>query len=61
MAAEPHAVALATMWAVEAAYLEAWRTARPGAPAYRPFVEHWTSDAFATADHEAAFWAMTNQ
>lgn len=47
MAGEPYPVALATMWAVEAAYLEAWRSALPGAPAYRPFVEHWTNDAFA--------------
>lgn len=47
VAAGPHAVALATYWAVEAAYLAAWRTASPGAPAYRPFVEHWTEAAFA--------------
>lgn len=90
VAAEAYPVALAAMWLVEAAYLEAWRSALPGAPAYRPFVEHWADDAFAdfvdrlgraadaalatatpaeieaaeravltTADHEAAFWAMT--
>jgi len=46
-AGQPYPVALATMWAVEAAYLEAWRTALPGASAYRVFVEHWTDDAFA--------------
>ena len=44
---EPYPVALAAMWAVEATYLEAWRSASPGAPAYRPFVEHWTDAAFA--------------
>lgn len=44
---EPYPVALAAMWAVEAAYLEAWLTARPGAPVYRDFVAHWTDDAFA--------------
>ena len=47
MAGEPYPVALAVMWVVEAAYLEAWRGALPGAPAYRPFVEHWTDAAFA--------------
>lgn len=47
IAREPYPVALASMWAVEAAYLEAWHTARPGALAYRPFVAHWTDDAFA--------------
>lgn len=46
-AGEPYPVALAAMWAVEAAYLEAWRSAQPGALAYRSFVEHWTDDAFA--------------
>lgn len=43
----PLAVALAVMWAVEAAYLSAWRSARPGAPAFRTFVEHWSDDGFA--------------
>ncbi len=33
--------------ALERAYLEGWRTARPGAPAFREFVGSWTSDAFA--------------
>lgn len=90
VAREPFPIALTAMWAVEAAYLDAWRTARPGAPEYRAFVEHWTDDGFSsfvdglelaadralaaqpaavldaafdalrlTADHEAAFWAMT--
>ena len=31
----------------ELAYLEAWRGAAPGAPAYRAFVEHWTTPDFA--------------
>lgn len=47
MVGEPYPVALTVMWVVEAAYLEAWRSALPGAPAYRPFVEHWTDAAFA--------------
>jgi len=48
LAGAPYPVALAAMWAVEAAYLQAWRSALPGAPAYRSFVEHWTDTAFAT-------------
>jgi len=48
LADEPYAVQLTALWALELAYLEGWRTARPGAPAFREFVERWTSDAFAT-------------
>ena len=44
---EPYAVQLTALWALERAYLEAWRTALPGAPAYREFVEHWTNPAYA--------------
>jgi thiaminase/transcriptional activator TenA len=44
---EPYAVQLTALWALERAYLEAWRTALPGAPAYREFVEHWTHEAYA--------------
>jgi thiaminase/transcriptional activator TenA len=44
---EPYAVQLTALWALERAYLEAWRTALPGAPAYREFVEHWTNEAYA--------------
>ena len=47
VAAEPYPVALAAMWAVEVAYLEAWRAARPGHETFRKFVEHWTDEAFA--------------
>ena len=35
------------LWAVERAYLEAWSGVRPGAPAYREFVGHWTVPEFA--------------
>ncbi len=48
LADEPYSVQLTALWALERAYLEGWRTARPGAPAFREFVERWTSDAFAT-------------
>ncbi len=34
--------ALVALWALERAYLQAWQSARPGAPAFREFVEHWT-------------------
>jgi len=43
----PYPVQLTALWALERAYLEAWRTALPGAPAYREFVEHWTNQAYA--------------
>lgn len=42
--AEP---ALTGLWTLERAYLEAWRGAAPGAPPFRPFVEHWTVPQFA--------------
>lgn len=42
--AEP---ALTGLWTLERAYLEAWRSAAPGAPPFEPFVEHWTVPQFA--------------
>jgi thiaminase/transcriptional activator TenA len=44
---EPYAVQLTALWALERAYLEAWRTALPGASAYREYVEHWTNETYA--------------
>lgn len=44
---EPYRVAVAALWAIEQAYLEAWRSAAPGHPDYREFVEHWTTEEFA--------------
>jgi thiaminase/transcriptional activator TenA len=44
----PYSVQLTALWALERAYLDAWRGASPGAPAFREYVEHWTNDAFAT-------------
>lgn len=38
---------IVALWAVERAYLDAWRAAAPGHPDYRPFVEHWTVPGFA--------------
>jgi thiaminase/transcriptional activator TenA len=47
---------ITAIWTIERAYLDAWLSARPGAPAYRGFVEHWTVEAFAAyvADLAAA-------
>jgi thiaminase/transcriptional activator TenA len=39
--------ALAALWTIERTYLDAWSAARPGAPEYRGFVEHWTLPGFA--------------
>lgn len=44
---EPFAVAVTALWALELAYLEAWRGAAPGAARYRAYVEHWTVPEFA--------------
>ncbi len=44
---EPYASNITALWALELAYLEAWRNAAPGHPDYRPFVEHWTTPEFA--------------
>ena len=38
--------ALTALWTIERTYLDAWAAARPGAPAYREFVEHWTGPDF---------------
>jgi thiaminase/transcriptional activator TenA len=44
---QPYSVQLTALWALERAYLEGWRTALPGAPAFREFVERWTNEAYA--------------
>lgn len=43
---EPYAAAITSVWTIERAYLEAWRSAKPPA-AYAEFVEHWTTPEFA--------------
>jgi formylaminopyrimidine deformylase / aminopyrimidine aminohydrolase len=40
-------VALAMLWTLERAYLDAWSFAAPGAGTYRDFVAHWTTPEFA--------------
>ncbi|MDQ6669386.1 MAG: TenA family transcriptional regulator [Chloroflexota bacterium] len=42
----PYAAAITGLWAIERAYLDAWRGTLPGGPTYRDFVEHWTTSAF---------------
>ena len=44
---DPYPVAITALWAMERAYLEAWRSAAPGHPDYQGFVEHWTTPEFA--------------
>lgn len=46
LADEPYPQAVTAMWAVEAAYLQAWQGVAPGAPAYREYVSHWADDDF---------------
>ena len=55
----PYSVQLTALWALERAYLDAWHGASPGAQAFREFVEHWTSDAFAA--YVAALEAVTSR
>jgi formylaminopyrimidine deformylase / aminopyrimidine aminohydrolase len=43
----PYELAIVALWTIERAYLDAWLSAWPGAPAYREFVKHWTVPAFA--------------
>ncbi|HKA09640.1 MAG TPA: TenA family transcriptional regulator [Candidatus Dormibacteraeota bacterium] len=47
LSTEPVEVGITALWALERAYLEAWRGAAPGAAEYREFIEHWTAPAFA--------------
>lgn len=42
----PYPVGITALWAIERAYLEAWRSATPPL-AYAEFVEHWTTPEFA--------------
>lgn len=44
---EPYPAAITALWALERAYLEAWRSAAPGHTGYQEFVEHWTTTEFA--------------
>ena len=46
--AQSFEVGMTALWALELVYLEAWRRASPGASPFRPYVEHWSTPAFAT-------------
>ena len=46
LAGRPYPPAIVSLWALEYAYLEAWRAAAPGAPRFREFVDHWTTPEF---------------
>lgn len=43
----PYGEAITAMWAVEAAYLQAWDHVAPGAPAFTAYITHWANDDFA--------------
>ena len=55
----PYGAAISALFAVERAYLDAWQGARPGAPPYREFVDHWTVPAF--ADYVAGLEAAADR
>ncbi len=44
---ESYTAGITALWVLERAYLEAWKSAAPGHPDYREFVEHWTTPEFA--------------
>lgn len=43
---KPYPVALAAIWAVERAYLDAWKSASPCTSQYQEYVEHWVNADF---------------
>ena len=47
LAAEPYAVAITAMWAVEDAYLTSWEGVGGGAAEYTGYVAHWANEEFA--------------
>jgi formylaminopyrimidine deformylase / aminopyrimidine aminohydrolase len=58
---EDYTAGITALWALERAYLGAWRSAAPGHPDYREFVQHWTAPEFAdyvTGLEEAASAAL---
>ena len=55
---ESYTAGITALWALERAYLEAWRSAAPGHPDYWEFVEHWTAPEF--ADHVAGLEKAAN-
>jgi len=43
---EPYPVAITAIWAIERAYLEAWKGTMPCHPRYQVYVEHWANAEF---------------
>ncbi len=43
---EPYPVAITAIWAIERAYLEAWKGAIPCHPCYQEYAEHWANAEF---------------
>jgi len=43
---ESYPVAITAIWAIERAYLEAWKSAMPCHPRYQEYVEHWANAEF---------------
>lgn len=59
LAEQDFPVALAALWAIERAYLDAWSFAAPGAEPYRECVAHWTVPEF--ADYVATLESAADQ
>lgn len=55
---EHYTLGMSALWTLERAYLEAWRSAKPGHPDYRELVERWTAPEF--ADYVAELERATN-
>lgn len=47
LAARPYPEAITAMWAVEAAYLQAWQHVAPGHPRFTEYITHWADEGFA--------------
>jgi formylaminopyrimidine deformylase / aminopyrimidine aminohydrolase len=43
---EPYPVAITAIWAIERAYLEAWKGTMPCNPRYQEYVDHWANVEF---------------
>ena len=46
IAQHPFPAAITSVWAIERAYLDAWKNAANGDPLYRPYADHWTNAEF---------------
>lgn len=46
IAQQPFPAAITSIWAIERAYLDAWKNASHGDPLYRPYADHWANAEF---------------